>query len=544
MSFNLAGKSILIVEDYPAMRKAIRDMLYTLGADIILEADGGVNAINAMAKTSFDVVLCDYNLGAGKNGLQVLEEARYRKLIGNKCVFVIISAEQATGMVLGAMDGKPDEYLAKPFNAQQLSARLQRNFARKDYLACVEKEIERGNLPKAILNCEKLLAAGDKKMHSQLLKLRAELAISSGDFETASKIYREILANRELPWARLGLGIIEFQQNHFEQAATIFEQLIKDQPMLMEGYDWLSKAYEGLNNLNDAQAVLHRAVDLSPQSILRQKKLAVTADRNGNLDVAEKAYRATVNLGKNSVHKSCSDFAGLAKLYSKTNANDEALKTLKAMRLEYGSSMEAELRAATLETELYKKLGNEEASEEALQKVIDFNNQLGGKIPKDLQLDIVKTCFLTDQHDKAEEILSGLIKTHIDDEGFLDDVRRMQSGIGMDNHSEVLIQKTKQALIATNNRGVALYKQGKYKEALDLFEQAFDSLPDNKTITLNMLKIIIHDLKTGDVSEEKVLRAKSLFKKGKQIGIDPHKLGVLQMELSDVSRQRLAASSS
>lgn len=540
MTFSLTGKSILIVEDYPAMRKAIRDMLYSLDAYTVIEADSGVSAINAMAKNSFDVVLCDYNLGVGKNGQQVLEEARYRKLIGSKCVFVIISAEQAASMVLGAMDGKPDEYLTKPFNAQQLSSRLQRNFARKDYLAGIEKEIERNNLPKAIQNCDKLLAGGDKKMHSQLLKLRAELAINSGDFETARKIYHEILASRELPWARLGLGIIEFQQNNIEQAVAVFEQLVKDHPMLMEGYDWLSKAYETLNQLSDAQNILHQAVDLSPQSILRQKKLAATADRNGNLEVAEKAYRATVNLGKNSIHKSCGDFASLAKLYSKTNASDEALKILKAMRLEYANSAEAELRAATLEAELYKNLGNEELSEQALQKVMGFHERLEGKIPKDLQLDIVKTCFLSNQHDKAEQILSGLIKTHIDDEAFLDDVRRMQSGIGMDNHSEILIQKTKQALVATNNKGVALYKQGKYKEALDLFEQAIGTMPDNKTITLNMLKIIVHDLKTGDVNEEKILRAKTLLKKARQIGIDPHKLGILQMEFTEVVRQRLA----
>ncbi|MDD1622995.1 MAG: response regulator [Methylococcaceae bacterium] len=540
MKFNLAGKSILIVEDYPAMRKAIRDMLYGLDAETVMEADNGINAINAMTKHSFDVVLCDYNLGSGKNGLQVLEEARHCKLVSSKCVFVIISAEQATSMVLGVMDGKPDEYLTKPFNTLQLTSRLERSFARKDYLASVEKEIERGNLSKAIANCDRLLTEGDKKMHTQLLKLRAELAISGGDLEKAKHIYDEVLTNRELPWARLGLGIIEFHRNNIEQAISIFEQLVKDSPMLMEGYDWLSKAYEAANQPHDAQAILHQAVDLSPQSILRQKKLAVTADRNGNLDVAEKAYKATVNLGKNSIYKSCDDFAGLAKLYSKTNANEEALKTLKAMRTEYANSAEAELRAATVETEVYKKLGNEKAAEQALRKVISISDELTGQVPKELQLDIAKACFLNNQHEKAEQILNGLIKTHIDDEDFLNDVRGMQSGIGMDNHSEVLIQKTKQALIATNNQGVTLFKQGKYKEALDLFEQAMLAMPDNKTITLNMLKIIVHDLKTGDAGDEKMERARALFTKAQQIGIDPRKLGVLLREFAEISRRPLS----
>ncbi len=210
------------------------------------------------------------------------------------------------------------------------------------------------------------------------------------------------------------------------------------------------------------------------------------------------------------------------------------------MRLEYANSGEAELRAATLETELYKNLGNEELSQLALQKVMSFSDRLAGKIPKDLQLEVVKTCFLNNQHEKAEEILQSLIKTNIEDDAFLNDVRRMQSGIGMDNHSEVLILKTKQALVAANNKGVALFKQGKYKEALDLFERAMIAMPNNKTITLNMLKIIIYDLKTGDANEEKMQRAKALLNKAKKIGVDSHKLGVLILEFSEISRRRLA----
>lgn len=538
MKYSLAGKSILIVEDYAAMRKAIRDMLYSLSADTIFEADSGASAISAMSKNNFDVVLCDYQLGDGKNGQQVLEEARHRKLIGPQCIFFIISATQAASMVLGVMDGKPDEYLTKPFNAQQLSSRLQKHFAQKHYLYSVEREMQIGNLQKAIQNCERLLNAEDKKHHSQLLKLRAELAINTGDFATARKIYQEVLAQRELTWAKLGLGIIEYQTNKFEEAVIIFEKLLHEHPMFLEAYDWLTKAYEQLNKLDDAQTILFQAVDLSPQSILRQKKLASTAEKNGNLEVAEKAYRATVHLGKHSIHKSCSDFAGLAKLYSKTNANDAALQTLEKMRSEFANNSEAELRAATLEAEVYRSLGKEELSAQAFQKVLSLNQRLGEKIPKDLQLDIVKACFLSEERDKAEEILQGLIKSNIDDDAFLNDMRRMQSGLGMDNHSEIFIQKTKQMLIATNNRGVALYKEGKYHEALELLQQAADSMPDNKTIILNMLQIIVHDLKNGDFSEDKMHRAQALFKKAQQIGIEAHKLGYLKMQFIELSQLR------
>ena len=533
----LAGKNILIVEDYPAMRKTIRDMLYTLEADTIVEADNGANAINAMTKTNFDIVLCDYNLGNGKNGQQVLEEARYRKLIRRHCIFIIIAAEQSVSMVLGAMDSKPDEYLAKPFNAQQLFSRIERNLIRKQYLHGIEKEILRGNLSQAVQICDQLLADNNKKMRTHLLKKRAELATLVGDFDTARKIYQDIVQDRDLPWARLGLGIIEYQQGHFDEAIAIFELLLKDNPMFLDGYDWLSRTYEAQDKPQDVQQVLNQAVDLSPQSILRQKKLAATAEKNGNIELAEKAYKATVTLGKHSVYKSCADFTNLAKLYAKSNESTQALRTLKEMRREYPNNPEAELRATTLEVELHKNVGNEELANQCLQKALLLSKDLGNQMPKDLQLDIARTCFLQNQVAQAEEILNGLIKTNIDDDGFINDIRRMQSSIGMDNHSEELIQNTKRALVATNNKGVALYRQGKFKEAMALFEKAMAAMPDNKTIIINMLKIVIYDLKNGQINEEKLLRAQELFKKARQVDIDRQKLGVLQMEFSKLLRQ-------
>ena len=520
------------------MRKAIRDMLYSLEADIVIEADNGMNALNAMAKQHFDIVLCDYNLGDGKNGQQVLEEARHRKLLGYRSIFIIITAEQTASMVLGAMDSKPDEYLTKPFNAQQLYSRIERNFSRKRYLQSVELEIQRGNLAQAIQNCDQLIEQDDKKMRSQLLKLRAELAINVGDFDTARHIYSAILDERELPWARLGLGIVDFQQGNIEEAIKIFEFLVADSPLFLEGYDWLSRAYETENKLQDAQLVLNQAVDLSPQSILRQKKLAETADKNGDLGIAEKAYKAAVVLGKNSIYKSCSDFSNLAKVYSKKDSAIEALKTLQAMRHEYVNSPEAELRAATLEAEVHKKLGNEDLSQQAFEKSMAITQELGDKMPKDLQLEVVRSCFLHHQNEQAEVLLETLVKTHVDDDQFMNDLRRMQTSIGLEDHAETLIQNTKRQLVAINNKGVALYKQGKFQEAMALFEQATQAMPDNKTIILNFLKILVHDLKSTPITSEKIIRTKALMDKAKKIGIDRHKLGVLQMEMAKLNASR------
>jgi CRISPR/Cas system CMR-associated protein Cmr3 (group 5 of RAMP superfamily) len=73
---------------------------------------------------------------------------------------------------------------------------------------------------------------------------------------------------------------------------------------------------------------------------------------------------------------------------------------------------------------------------------------------------------------------------------------------------------------------------------MELFEQAMATMPDNKTIIINMLKIIMHDLKTNDISKDKLTRAQQLLKKARQVGIDKHKLGGLQMEFSHLLGQQ------
>lgn len=537
MNLNLSRKKILIVEDYPVMRKAIKDMLGTLDAHYVIEADSGANALKELSREKFDVVLCDYNLGNGKNGQQVLEEARIRKILPFTTVFIMVSSEQTPSMVLGAMENKPDEYLAKPFNALQLRARLQKNFLRKEYLYPIEREIARGNPALAIHHCDRLLNEDDHKMHTLLLKIRAELAMDVGDYNKAENIYHEVLEQRELPWARLGLGIIAFQKKDYSLSIKIFEDLIASTPLFMDSYDWLNKAFQASDQADKAEEILNQAVNLSPTSILRQKKLAETADKNNSLDIAEQAYKAVVKLGKHSIHKSTSDFSSLAKLYNKNKDTKQALKILDNMRQEYANSPEAELRATTLETELYKQMGEEKLSQEAFAKAQNLSEALGKNIPKDLQLDLVKASFLNENVENADKILETLIKNHIDDDEFMDDIRKMQNSVGRADHTEELMQKAKKELIDINNEGVSLYKQGKLQEAMGLLEQAAARLPHNKTIVLNMVRIALHDLKSTPTNE-KVLRAHTLIQKAKQIGVTPDKLGIIQIEFAKLSHLR------
>ncbi len=540
MSFSLKAKKILVIDDFPGMRKSVREMLYTLDAIDIKEVGSGVEAIGVMAKDRYDIVLCDYNLGTGKTGLQVLEEARVRQLLPFSTVFIMITAEQTPGMVLGAMENKPDEYLTKPFTTRQLLSRIERNIQRKIYLADIEREKQKQNWPVAIRLCESKLHSSHRKYHSHLQKLRAELAIATGDFKFAKSIYEDVLMQRDLNWAQYGLGEICFLQGNYEEAATILEKLIEQSPMMMEAYDCLARAYLAIEKKIEAEEILKTAVNLSPQAILRQQKLAGVAENNGNNEVASKAYLAAVELGKNSIHKSSGDYSGLAKLYHHNNESEQALSVISAMREEFNNDSESELRAALIENSIYQKIEDAEQVEQSFQRArILFKNMQNA--PKALQLEMAMTCYQNNEPELADQVIDNLIKNHIDDDAFMDEIKAMQETCGKGDESNQLIKKIRKELVEVNNKGVRLFKQGRLPEAVQLMEQAREKMPGNKTIILNFIRILLQDAKVSGLNKDKLLKIQQLLNQAMKLGIEPHKIGSIKMEYSRIIQSQKEA---
>ncbi|GGE85978.1 response regulator [Massilia psychrophila] len=109
-----AAKSYLVVDDFVGIRQLLRESLRNLAAKNIGQASSGGEAIALLAHIRYDVVLCDYNLGEGKNGQQVLEEARMRNYLLPSSVWMMVSAEKSVESVIGAAERQPDAYSRSP----------------------------------------------------------------------------------------------------------------------------------------------------------------------------------------------------------------------------------------------------------------------------------------------------------------------------------------------------------------------------------------------------------------------------------------------
>ena len=172
----------LIIDDFAGMRTLLRDMLRDHGARSFDMAANGKEAVAQLVHNKYDMVLCDYNLGKGKNGQQLLEEAKICEWIGPMCAWVMITAEKTPDTVLGAVEYQPDSYLIKPVNAALLYNRLSKILARKSVFAQIDAKLRRKDYNGAIDLCDVKIIESPQNA-GDLLRWKSQLLLSIGEIE-------------------------------------------------------------------------------------------------------------------------------------------------------------------------------------------------------------------------------------------------------------------------------------------------------------------------------------------------------------------------
>ena len=110
-----SGKAILLVEDDPAQRTLVGDILRGAGF-AVRSADGLQTALGALVDPALHLVLSDFKLADG-DGLALLREVRARR---PELSFVLVTAYGSIEHAVSAVRAGADDYLAKPFERQAL----------------------------------------------------------------------------------------------------------------------------------------------------------------------------------------------------------------------------------------------------------------------------------------------------------------------------------------------------------------------------------------------------------------------------------------
>ena len=492
-----SNKRFLVVENVNQSRDTLKVFAKSLGALKVDTSHHAPDIFSLCESIEFDVILLGYDLGDDKkNGQQILEELRSKKLISRQCAIVMITAEVSQAMVLAALEHKPDEYLAKPYTLNDLSIRLQRSFKKKMAMLDIYNAMDANNYQKVLTLCQHAISA-NSIYKTECLGIKSRQYFELKQFEKARNIYTAYNGARNCQWAAIGLGKIALAENDYELAISHFSEVVQNYPLYLSAYDWLAKSYQLNQQSNIAEETLGKAILVSPLSVARLEKYADLCLNNENFDKAAYAFSKTTDLAYHSVHKKPENtlhFVEALLEYGEKLSSLEvrklsykAFKSLTVMAKDF-NSIEVKIRTKLLSARLHKKIKDPQLSKEALKDAERLLNQSKHQISDSGTLSIAKSLIALDRKSYANNLLDGLAQSNPNNTNILNKIDSLCSLSLRRNHT-ITAQNSLEV-------GVNLYRNEQYTLAILELKKALVHFPNHVGIKLNLLQVLI-------VTEEK-----------------------------------------
>ncbi|MEA2276003.1 MAG: hypothetical protein QOI62_3743 [Solirubrobacteraceae bacterium] len=111
---------VLVVEDDADLREVMAGALAADGHAVV-QAAGGVAALDALAAQAFDLVLLDIALGPGPDGVEVCRRLRAAR---DDAYVVAVTARDGEADIVLALEAGADDYVTKPVGIAELRSRV------------------------------------------------------------------------------------------------------------------------------------------------------------------------------------------------------------------------------------------------------------------------------------------------------------------------------------------------------------------------------------------------------------------------------------
>lgn len=117
---------ILVVDDFPTMRRIIKNLLKDLGYENVDEAEDGQMGLEKLRNGNFEFVVSDWNM-PNLDGLEMLKQIRADTNLASLPV-LMVTAEAKKENIIAAAQAGANGYVVKPFTAATLEEKLNKIF--------------------------------------------------------------------------------------------------------------------------------------------------------------------------------------------------------------------------------------------------------------------------------------------------------------------------------------------------------------------------------------------------------------------------------
>ncbi len=507
-SYNLLR--VLIVDDFNSFRQTLLKIMREIGFKHVDSVNSGEEALKAFKNSHYDLVLCDYNLGSGKNGQQILEELRADRRIKPEDIFILLSAETSRNVVMSAFDCEPDAYLTKPITTKTIEQRIKRLLNKRNELLDIYSSLNKTDKNSTITLLEQKI---EEKSHYSMdcQKLLTDLYIETKKFEEAEAICRATLEARSIDWAQVGLAKIQLARGNAAKAIEWLTDIIRAKPSCMKAYDVLAQAYQGEKDAEKLQNIFEKAVDISPMSLPRQLSLAKIAMKNGDAEIAANAYRKTLRYGLNTPYfnirnqinfakaavkfyeqdpEKASDLVQEAmKILSTVNDKDEVMPEIKTLSKIYSGQI--------LGLQQQYKYANDIV--DPILKSLENQDDISPQI----EIELVHYHIFNKKIDLADIKAKELVKKYSDNEAVLQRIDCLMY--------EPVSEMGKKILQNENKKGIDFYKEKNNLSAIACFYKLEKKYPRFTAVKLNLVQAILGHMKETGKEPTNIERCKNIL---------------------------------
>ena len=331
MADELSQAHVLIADDAPTVRQSLRMTLAQCGINRVDAASSIGETRRRLRNAQYDVVLCDYHFGEGMNGQELLEELRQSGELPLYTIWIMITAEAAYEKVVAVAEIGPDDYLIKPFTSALLTQRLTLAWKRKRFLKPIYDKINEDDISGAIIEAKALIPKAEG-FRGDLMRLLSSLLLEAGQLEQARILFEEILSQRMIPWAKLGMAKALIRLGKKNQAESTLQAAIVEHAQYVDAYEELASMYMADGRLDQAMAVFEKCLAMTPNNVSRLQKAGNLANMLGDSSKAKSLLEQAVKCGGNSSALSADTVLQLALAARRENNSSDSEKYLRLVK--------------------------------------------------------------------------------------------------------------------------------------------------------------------------------------------------------------------
>lgn len=504
----------LLVEPHSGMRASLHNMLNLCSIARIDHAVSSATAIRALRNKAYDMVLCEYDLGEGQDGQQLLEDLRHNKIIPLRTLFFMVTAERSYEKIVSAAELAPSDYILKPFTADLLLDRIHRAAEKRNAFRWVHHLMEQGDVRQAIEACQECEAT-HRPYATDFMRLRAELHVSLGEADQAEHLYQQLLSSKTVAWARLGLGKAFYMQQRFEEAGGVLSALVAENSQYMDAYDWLAKTHEAIGQLEAAKGVLNEAVLVSPHAVRRLRKLGRVALETGDVEIAQQSFHKVVQKAKYSEFRDPEDHVRLVQTLVRQGNTDQAAAVVRDLERSLRGLEKTPACRAISAAMVHTERGDQERAAEELNRALAACRETPG-LSSDLKLELARNCLENQLEEGASEVMLDVMN-NAGDGATMAKAMQIFEQAGRRDLAESVARQSRRQVVELVAGGAEKAKQGDYAGAVELMSAAVEKLPNNPQVAFNaavaVLKYLEHlgwDSRRGEEARRFIESARRL----------------------------------